>query len=129
MTTLTVALALAWLQGASPVPEFSPFWEMAKGVMLTFSTAGIGWLISTVRRVEKRQVTLEHLVIGVDGKNGMRSKVTTLGEDVAAIKLRNERIDTITEYEKKQYPGEDRRQGPRRIRDVVREVEEEERDR
>lgn len=126
MTALTLALVLLGALAPDPLPPVPPWWwEVAKGVGGTAILAGVGWLITGTRRIEKRQVTHEHLLFGVSGDNGLRSEVQASALRIAAIEERNTRIDAVTEYEKQHYQGEERRMGSRRVRDVVRDVEEE----
>lgn len=120
-------MTLLQMASAAAPPEM---WEVTKGVMMFVIT---GLLTMVAKRADalvkqladqaKRQVNLEHIVVGVDGANGLRSRVSQLEETVEDIHTRNERIDAVAEYERQQYQGEDRRAGPRRIRDVVHEVE------
>lgn len=120
--------ALAFLVAFVPdaIPTVSPWWwEAAKGIGGTAILAACGWMVTTLRRVEKRQVTHEHLLMGVDGKNGLRSDVRQAAVRLSAIERRNEKIDAVTEYERQHYQGEERRMGSRRVRDVVRDVKEE----
>lgn len=121
-----IALILAVVAFApDALPTVPPWWwEVAKGVGGTAGLTGMGWLITTLRRVEKRQVTHEHLLFGVSGDNGLRSEVQESALRISAIEERNTRIDAVTEYERQHYQGEERRVGSRRVRDVVRDVEE-----
>lgn len=97
-----------------PVPEV---WEVAKGVMLSLSTLGVGYLVRTIRSVELRMREIEIVVSGVDGKNGLRSAARDHHRRLERIEERNDRIDAVAEYEKHNYQGPERRQTSRRLRD------------
>jgi len=44
----------------------------------TLGVIGIGYVARTLRANEKRSLRLQNIVIGDDGKNGLRSRVATL---------------------------------------------------
>jgi hypothetical protein len=117
MVPLTAALAVV-----SSAIDVAPLWEIAKGVMLFSCTALLTWCAATLRQVLRTLIDHQHILIGVDGTNGLRSKVRGLEDEVDAIKERNLKIDAVTESERRQHPGPDRRVGARRLRDVAHEA-------
>lgn len=102
--------------------ELAPLWEIAKGIMLFACTALLTWCAKTLREVLRQLIDHQHILVGVDGTNGLRSQVRSLQEDVEAIQQRNTRIDAVTEAEQRLHPGPDRRHGARRMRDVTHEA-------
>lgn len=106
----------------TPPPDLSPLWEIAKGVMLTACTALLTWIAKTLQQVLRTLIDHGHILVGVDGNNGLKSDVKLLTRRVDAIEDRNIAIDAVTEVERHQHGGPDRRIGPRRMRDVVHEA-------
>lgn len=115
MTHIAVFAALQAIDAA-------PAWELAKGVMLTVCTSTLSYGVVLLRQLVKGQERHEAILIGVDGKNGLRSKVDLLVQRVDAIEDRNIALDAIADAERHQWPHPDRRTGPRRMRDVTHEV-------
>jgi hypothetical protein len=107
----------------TPTLDFAPIWEVAKGVMLTGITAGVGWIATTLRTIAREQIDQKHILVGVDGKNGLKSDVRLLVRRVDAIEDRNIAIDAVNEAERQQHPSGERRIGARRLRDVVHEAQ------
>lgn len=119
MTTASLLqLALASAQSI----DAAPLWEVTKGVMLTASTALLTWIATTLRKVEREQVNQRHILVGVDGDNGIRSQVRLHEERLGAIEDRNLALDAVADAERHNHPGPDRRIGARRTRDVVHEA-------
>ena len=98
-------------------------WEAIKSLLLVFIAGGVTWMCKTLLVMRENFHDLKVEVVGVDGKNGLKSKVADLLTRVKAIDQRHERLDAIDEYERQQHPGPDRRQGARRLRDIVREAD------
>jgi hypothetical protein len=96
-------------------------WEAIKSVLLVFIAGGVGWLCRTILEMREGFHDLKVEVKGVDGKNGLKSKVEALLKQVKAIDDRHAKLDAITEYERQQHPGPDRRKEARRLRDIIRE--------
>lgn len=123
MTHLAVLASFAaWAQAtvaASATSELASLWEIAKGIMLFVSTSLLAWIATTLRRVEQTLVKHEHILIGVDGKNGLRSKVAHNDERLDALEKRNIAIDAVAEAERDLHPGPDRRHDARRLRDKI----------
>lgn len=117
---MTHLAALAAVTGTSI--ELGPLWEIAKGVMLFSCTALLSWCAKTLREVLRTLIDHQHILVGVDGTNGLRSQVRENTEDIEQIRERNWRIDAVTEAERLQHSGPDRRAGPRRMRDVAHEA-------
>lgn len=115
---------ILWLQQIDP-PAASPTWELVKGIMLFVCTSLLGYGVALLRKLVKLGERHEVILIGIDGRNGVVSKVDLLVRRVDAIEDRNIAIDAIVEAERQQWPYPDRRAGPRRMKDVVREVQEE----
>ena len=61
------------------------WWEIAKGILLFTTTATLAYVARTLGQVLKGMQTLQFIVVGVDGTNGLRSKVSALGTRVDAI--------------------------------------------
>lgn len=102
--------------------EQSPTWELAKGLLLFVSTSGISYGVVLLRRIVQGQQRHENILIGVDGKNGLRSKVDLLITRVDALEDRAIALDAVAEAERHLHPGPDRRVGSRRMRDVTRDA-------
>ncbi len=77
------------------------------------------WQTKTLRYVERDLTKMQHLIVGFDGNNGLRSDVKDIGRRVAGIEKRNLEIDAIAAIERQQYPGPERRRDPRRLRDTL----------
>lgn len=92
-------------------------WEIAKGVMLTLTTAGVVWTARTVFGLRDDLRDLKITVIGSDGTNGIASKVKRNTARLDAIEARNLAIDAVVELERKQYEGPNQRRTVRRLRD------------
>ena len=92
-------------------------WEVAKGVMLTLTTAGVMWSARTLLSVRDRVRDLSSVVMGRDGSNGLKSASKDHEERIQIIEERHSNLDAIAEFEKAQHPGPDRRHENRRLRD------------
>lgn len=97
-------------------------WEIVKGVGIFVCTAMLAWVVKTLRAVSEGQTKLTYIVVGIDGKNGLRSTSQSHGDRLDVIEERNLVLDEVAKRERELYEGEDRRQGPqRRLRDLIRE--------
>jgi hypothetical protein len=83
--------------------DLAPLWDVAKNVLITLTFAGVAWIARTLRDMEKRQVNLEHIVVGVDGTNGLRSIVKNNERRVDAMETRNTVSDAVAASERQQY--------------------------
>ena len=101
-------------------------WEAIKSVLLVLIAGGVGWMCRQILLMRDGFHDLANEVWGRDKKNGMRSRLADLIERVKQIDKRHERLDAITDYERQQYDGPDRRQDQRRLRDKVRDIDVEE---
>jgi hypothetical protein len=110
----------ALLQATTTAGEIASFWEIAKGVLLFSITGLLAWIANTLRDMVKRQVVLEHIVVGMEGTNGLRSRMGAAEERIDLIEDRNLVIDAVAKAEEEQYKGEERRHGLRRLRDLIR---------
>lgn len=113
---------LAALAAIEQALEQSPSWELAKGIALFVSTSGISYGVVLLRKIVASQQRHETILIGVDGKNGLRSKVDLLITRVDALEDRAIALDAVAEAERHLHPGPDRRIGARRMRDVTHEA-------
>lgn len=102
-------------------PEAALFWEVVKAVMLTITTGGVLWIARTIVLMKDEVRDLKHIVIGVDGKNGLRSTVTALKSDVDFLNDRNTALDAVAEAERRSHAGPDRRINSR-LRDEILDV-------
>jgi hypothetical protein len=116
----------------TPALDFGLAWDVTKNLLLPAIAFGIGWALKKLSAIETRQVAIEerqmkheHILIGVDGRNGLRSDVKLVRRRVDAIEDRNIAIDAVTRSDREKYPGPDRRIGARRMLDVVREAQDE----
>lgn len=105
----------------SPGVLFS--WEVIRSLLLVFITGGVTWAVKILLGLRDSFHDLTIEVRGVDGKNGLKSKVKVLEGKVNAIDERHTRLDAVEEYERQQYHGEDRRKETRRLRDIVRDAD------
>lgn len=108
---------LAYLQQSPTETVSGELWEIMKGVFLTLSTLGVGYLVKATRQMELNVRLLQVAVYGEDGKNGLKGDSRETKKRLSAIEERNERIDAVTEYERSQYDGPERRRNLRRLRD------------
>lgn len=104
-----------------------------------FRTAMIGGLVAICSYIartaaaalkELREVKIDMREVkrdihGTDGKNGIKSDVRLLVKRVDLIEDRNIAEDAVKETERQMWPHPDRRHGPRRLHDVIREAQEE----
>lgn len=104
----------------TPPIDIAPLWDIAKGVMLTLTTAGVGWTARTVFVIRDDMRDLKTDVHGRDGTNGIKSMVKQLITRVDAIEDRNLVIDAVAEAEKEEYTGDERRHGLRSVRELIR---------
>lgn len=110
---------LVYLQ-ATPVTQIGvESWEIAKGIMLSLSTLGVGYLVRSVHKMEFAVMELQREVFDKDGNNGLKREAARQKDEIAAIKDRNLAIDTLAKKERDQYQGEERRRHLRRERDQV----------
>jgi hypothetical protein len=103
--------------------DLAPLWDLAKNVFITLTFAGVAWIARTLRDMEKRQVNLEHIVIGVDGTNGLRSIVKKNELRIDNMDDRNIAADAVAAAERQQYEGEDKRHTARRLKDILNDKE------
>lgn len=120
MTALTLALA-ALAESADSGADLTMVlevarWLVAPGVSLWVLRAILG-LRDDVRDV-KRDVS------GVDGTNGLKSTVRSMGARLEELEDRQLAIDAIEEHEREQYTGPEKRHRARRFRDLIREERE-----
>ncbi len=94
-------------------------WEIAKGVMLSLSTLGVGYLVKTVRAMEFSVTSLQNIVTGVDGKNGLKGDAKLHDARLDELEIWRTKLDTASVIERELYEGEERRQRSRRIRDKL----------
>lgn len=113
---------LAVLAALQQTLERSSTWELAKGIAIFVSTSGISYGVVLLRKIVAGQQRHENILIGVDGKNGLRSKVDLLITRVDALEDRAIAMDAVAEAERHLHPGPDRRVGQRRMRDVTRDA-------
>lgn len=110
------------------VADLAPLWEILKAVMLSITTMAALWTARTVFVVRDtvREVVIE--LRGVDGKNGLKSKVGDHETRLGKIEDRNLVLDALTEAERGQYTGKERRHEPlRKLLEMIRQEMEEER--
>lgn len=105
------ALAVTELEGTT--------WELTKGIMQAVTTAAVLTIVKILWDLRERFTRLEHIVVGPDGDNGLRSLVRRHEEEIEAIQKRNDRIDAEVEVERRHDPdtGPDRRRIQRRFAD------------
>jgi hypothetical protein len=115
---VTHLVALAAYQAIDPHPT----WEIAKGVMLTSCTGLLTWIATTLRAVLREQIDQRHILVGVNGKNGLQSDVRLLVKRVDVLEDWKIAKVAVERSEQEQHPGPDRRVSPRRTRDVVHEA-------
>lgn len=113
MTLLaTIAALQATLDG-------NPTWEIAKGVMLSLSTASILASAALLWRLRDGVRDLKREVCGEDGKNGLKSEMRNVLRRLTAIEARNIAVDAVAEAERELHDGPDRRHHARRLRDKI----------
>ncbi len=94
-------------------------WELAKGIMLTLTTAGVLFTVKTIFGLRDALRELTVIVCGSDGQNGLRSSVRHHTERLDTIENRNRELDAISKRERELYTGpEKRHQASRRDRDT-----------
>lgn len=86
----------------------SAIWELVKGVMLTVTTAGVGWTAKTVFTLRDDVRDLKKAV-GTDGKNGLISQANSNTARLDLIDERHLQEDTVTEIELELGGGKFRR--------------------
>ncbi len=110
---------LVYLQ-TTPTPQVgAESWEIAKGVMLSLSTLGVGYLVRAVRTMEFSVRALQITVTGEDGKNGLKSQAGLHDARIDDLEIWRTKLDTASAMERELYEGEERRQRSRRIRDKL----------
>lgn len=101
-------------------PQFgAEAWDMAKSVMITLSTLGVGYLVKTVRAMEFSVRSLQTTVTGEDGRNGLRGDTKLHNSRLAKLEEWRTKLDTAAAVERELYEGEERRQTSRRVRDKL----------
>lgn len=127
-----MTLILAWVQQHAPAPGFTFTGDEIRtamiGVLVTICTylaKEAREALTVLRAVLVDLRDLKRDVHGIDGKNGIKSDVKLLVQRVDAIEDRNIAIDAVVEAERQAWPHPDRRQGARRLQDVIREAQEE----
>lgn len=103
--------------------DYAPIWELAKGVMLSLVTMGVGYLIKTIRLVEFDLRDLRLTVTGTDGKNGIQENTRLHNVRLDVLEAWRIKLDTAAAIERELYEGEERRLNSRRLRDRIMEQE------
>lgn len=116
--------ALALLQSVvtavQHAADLAPLWEIVRNTLITLTAGGVAWIVRSLRDMDKRQVVIEHIVVGVDGKNGLRARMTAAEGQIGLQRDRNVALDTVAEIERTEYEGDERRHEQRRFRDMIR---------
>lgn len=108
--------SFTFLQAVIAQPS-SELWEIIKGVMLSLSTLGVGYLVRGVRALEVAVRDLQVDTRGVDGSNGIIGTQKAHTAEIRAIQSRNHRMDILAaqcEQERLSYTGTERRHHLRR---------------
>lgn len=101
---------------AAPSPEIVTIWQVWQSVLLTLITAGVLWIARTVFLVRDAVRDLKH---GMLMLTELRTDVRKLSRRVGRLEDFRIALEAVAEAEREQHPGEDRRQGNRRLRDRV----------
>jgi hypothetical protein len=64
------------------------------GSLVSCFTALVLWIIRTFNTHSKEVIDIKHILVGTDGKNGMRSKLDKCADDTDELKLDVARIKT-----------------------------------
>ena len=88
-------------------------WLLAPGVSL--------WLLRSVMGLRDDVRDLKREVIGVDGTNGLKSRVVRNEARLEVLEDQKIAMDAVEKAERERYHGEERRGGVRRLRDMIRE--------
>jgi hypothetical protein len=121
-----LTLAMMFQSAAAAAPDVGPLWAFLQPVLISLTAAAAVWSATTMHRLIKRQDRMENIVVGVDGKNGLRSKVEVLDGRISTV---DERVDLIDERHgledhlakaaREQYQGEEKRRELRRAEDIL----------
>lgn len=94
--------------------ELPPQWEILKGVMIAIATAGILWACRTLFVIRDKFIKAEPAL-----KN-----LNLMVKQIRALQNWRIRIEAVARSERENHPGDERRNGGRRLRDVIAEAQE-----
>lgn len=117
---MSLSAALAALQ--STAHDFNWFGDQARTILMTVMTGAVSFCARMLWSLRDDMRDVKRDLHGTDGQNGIKSDVKLLVKRVDAIEDRNIAIDAVSEAERHLWPHPDRRQGPRRLHDVVRDA-------
>lgn len=104
----------------APSPESATMWQIWQSVLLTLITASALWTARTVFLVRDAvRDAVRDLRHGMALLSEVQTDLRGLRRRVGKLEDFRIALEAVAEAEREQHPGEDRRQGVRRLRDRV----------
>lgn len=101
-------------------PDAGDLWQIWQSVLLTLITASALWTARTVFLVRDAvRDAVRDLKHGMALLSEVQTDLRGLRRRVGKLEDFRIALEAVTEAEREQYPGEDRRHGSRRLRDRV----------
>lgn len=104
------------MQQGTPVEIANLPWDGIRTVLLTLCTLGVGFLVARIKDV----TLVKNIVVGVDGRNGLRSRMEKVEKKIEKLIAYNIAVEAVHEAEMDQLGGRpDRRHERRRLADKL----------
>lgn len=99
----------AVLAGLPAEPTAPAWWEIAKGVLLFAITGLLAFVARDFRWMRDLVRDHDQAIYGKEGQNGLKRGLKAVTDRVDLIEDRNTAIDAVTEAERSQWHGPERR--------------------